>query len=364
MSTLLSPLRTRRTDRVIRRRRRARYRWEFERLEDRTLLAPVPAAELALATPLSVPADVNSGTIAPEAPVFFQINPSTDSYLVASVHAPGLPTRLSVLDSQGNLLLQSDGQSALNPDDRIDEHVGAGTDYLELQSLAGSGTYTLTTELTGSLQSDALPLAISSPNPASLVAGDFTGDGRTELAVAGSDPISGQSDVEVLRGQGDGSLQAAPPIILGSFDSTFQSALVAGDFTGDGRTDLAVVGVDTSSGQSEVEALLGNGDGTFQSTPPINLGTLYPSSLVAGDFNGDGRTDLAVAGSDSSSGQNEVEVLLGNGDGTFQSTTPINLGSFLSIRPSSRATSPVTALPTSPWTESIRRLAKARWRCC
>jgi hypothetical protein len=317
MSTLLSPQRTRRTDRVIRRRRRARYRWGFERLEDRTLLAPVPAASLALATLLSAPSDVTSGVLVSGTPIFFQINPSIDSHLVARVHAPGLLTRLSVLDDQGNLLLQSDGQSALNPDDRVDEHVGAGTDYLELQSLAGSGTYTLSTELTGSPQSDALPFSIEGLNPTSLVAGHFTSDGRTELAVAGYDNTSGQGVVEVLPGHGDGTLQATPPITLGTL---FPQSLVAGDFTGDGRTDLAV------AGDGEVELLLGNGDGTFQASTPITLGNLSPGALVAGDFTGDGRTELAVAGYDATSGQGEVEVLLGQGDGTFQTTTPITLG--------------------------------------
>ena len=74
--------------------------------------------------------------------------------------------------------------------------------------------------------------------------------------------------------------------------------------------------------------LLGNGDGTFQTTAPKNLGDVFPSFLVAGDFNGDGRADLAVAGVDSTSDQGEVEVLLGHGDGTFQSTPPINLGTL------------------------------------
>ena len=69
--------------------------------------------------------------------------------------APGLLTRLSLLDSQGNVLIQSDGESAIDPDDMIDLNVGAETDYLELQSLAGSGTYTLTTQLTDSSQPDA-----------------------------------------------------------------------------------------------------------------------------------------------------------------------------------------------------------------
>ena len=61
-----------------------------------------------------------------------------------------------------------------------------------------------------------------------------------------------------------------------------------------------------------MSVLLGNGDGTFQNQVRYAAGT-SPSAIVAGDFNGDGRTDLAVA-----NGSNDVSVLLGNGDGTFQ----------------------------------------------
>ena len=71
---------------------------------------------------------------------------------------------------------------------------------------------------------------------------------------------------------------------------TAPDALVAGDFTGDGRTDLAVA----NSGSNDVSVLLGNGDGTFRDQATYPVGT-DPVALVAGDFTGDGRTDLAVA---------------------------------------------------------------------
>ena len=63
---------------------------------------------------------------------------------------------------------------------------------------------------------------------------------------------------------------------------------------------------------------MGNGDGTFQPAADVNAGNRkFPDSLVAGDFTGDGRLDLAVA----DNGTNSVYVLMGNGDGTFQRPT-------------------------------------------
>jgi hypothetical protein len=157
-------------------------------------------------------------------------------------------------------------------------------------------------------------------SPVALVAGDFNGDGRTDLAVAdygslddNGNPISGSS-VSVLLGNGDGTFQNQVTYAV----ETGPVALVAADFNDDGRTDLAVANLFNSV----VSVLLGNGDGTFQNEVPYTVGS-YPLALVAGEFNGDGRTDLAVANANS----NDVSVLLGNGDGTFQNQVPYAVGS-------------------------------------
>jgi uncharacterized repeat protein (TIGR01451 family) len=99
-------------------------------------------------------------------------------------------------------------------------------------------------------------------------------------------------------------------------------AVVVGDFNGDGKPDLAVA----NQGSSNVSILLGNGDGTFQ--PAVNYGAgNSPSVIAVGDFNADGKLDLAVfqAGTSVSSVAGSISVLLGNGDGTFQApkTTPL-----------------------------------------
>jgi len=96
---------------------------------------------------------------------------------------------------------------------------------------------------------------------------------------------------------------------------TAPRAVASGDFNDDGKTDLAVAnsGDATAGNDGNVSILLGNGDGTFQAANNIAAGK-NPVSVALGDFNGDGRLDLVVA----NHGNNTVSVLLGNGDGTFQ----------------------------------------------
>src|SRR5215469_14008978 len=155
--------------------------------------------------------------------------------------------------------------------------------------------------------------------PVAVAIGDFNGDGNQDLAVAdyGDPDTSAGAGVSILLGNGDGTFQAARKFDAGAAASSIAIA----DFNGDGKLDLAVT---TNSGYGGVSILIGNGDGTFQ--PPMTF-TLsgYPECVVAGDFNGDGRPDLAVGqlftgtppGSPLMLGT--VSILLGKGDGTFQS---------------------------------------------
>ncbi len=151
---------------------------------------------------------------------------------------------------------------------------------------------------------------MGSTNPYAIVAGDFTGDGRTDLAFTSA----GYGTVSVLLGNGDGTFQPQVTYAVGSGPD----AIVAGEFTGDGRADLAVADYNDNT----VSVLLGNGDGAFRPQVTYTVGS-GPDAIVAGDFTGYGRTDLAVANLLDST----VSVLLGNGDGTFSAagqfvTTP------------------------------------------
>jgi hypothetical protein len=94
------------------------------------------------------------------------------------------------------------------------------------------------------------------------------------------------------------------------------SSVAVADFRGIGKLDLAVA----NSQDNTVSILLGNGDGTFQTQVPYSSGGYTPVSVAVGDFKNNGNLDLAVVnacGSSSSCTSGTVSILLGNGDGTF-----------------------------------------------
>src|SRR5262249_21581996 len=90
---------------------------------------------------------------------------------------------------------------------------------------------------------------------------------------------------------------------------------------GDGQLDLAAVNSDSN----DVSVLLGHGDGTFAAPLSFPVGFDFPSSLVAGDVNGDGRLDLIV--------DSGVAVLLGRGDGTFLLADAFGIDTFVTSAP-------------------------------
>jgi hypothetical protein len=153
-------------------------------------------------------------------------------------------------------------------------------------------------------------------NATSVTTGDFNRDGKLDLAVANSNSNAASQTVSVFLGVGDGTFQPKNDFPI----DPVGVVVIAGDFNNDGNPDLAVACT------TVIDVLLGNGDGTFR---PKTVNTLIASasSLASGDFNGDGRPDLAAASSPFGLGSNGVvDVLLGNGDGTFQSATHFACG--------------------------------------
>lgn len=151
-------------------------------------------------------------------------------------------------------------------------------------------------------------------NPRSVVVADFNGDGKLDLATANADDNS----VSVLLGKGNGSFTFHIDYAVGQG----ASSLVVGDFNHDGRPDLAVANPRSGT----ISILLGNGDGTFR--PHVDyLVSQYgaPSAIAVGDFDNDGKLDLATSNVNAAT----LSILLGNGDGTFQAPLQyFNLGGF------------------------------------
>jgi hypothetical protein len=147
----------------------------------------------------------------------------------------------------------------------------------------------------------------TSGEPFVVGTGDFTGDGKLDI-IALTQPAAECDCIEVLPGNGDGTFGAAliTPVPYG-IDGF---ALTTGDFNGDKKVDVAVTG--QFFGANQVDILLGNGDGTFAANGFYDV-SLSPNSIVAADLTGTNKLDLAI-GVDPG-----IQILLGNGDGTFQS---------------------------------------------
>jgi hypothetical protein len=146
-----------------------------------------------------------------------------------------------------------------------------------------------------------------------LAVGDFNGDGKPEpVAFAANNSGFSNSSVNVFLGNGDGTFASPISFSLGAVGSSFGS-LAVGDFNGDGKLDV-VLG-DQESGRT-LKILLGNGDGTFHAGQ--YYGASNSGSVAVGDFNADGKLDLAAFNAGSNPESSSVSILLGNGDGTFQ----------------------------------------------
>src|SRR5262249_53477070 len=160
--------------------------------------------------------------------------------------------------------------------------------------------------------------------PQAVAVGDFDRDGKRDVVVADY----ANRTVTTLLGKGDGTFRDAGhcvyrkgPVAVAREDRIDRDHrrldLAVGDFNPDGRLDLAVV----DSRDDAVRVLLGKGDGSFRDAVPYAVGK-SPRSVVAGDFNGDGRLDLVVANHDGAT----VSVLLGKGDGSFREAVAFPAG--------------------------------------
>jgi hypothetical protein len=223
------------------------------------------------------------------------------------------------------------------------------------------------------LRADSL---FTAPSGAVAV-GDFNNDGRLDIAVGRENDDGSGWAISVYSGNGDGTFQASIETDLPEYELVF-GGMTTGDFNGDGLLDLAVYwygGTDDGAvillnngdetftqvpsydgnftafadlnGDGKLDAIetddtnvgygaavyLGNGDGTFKVADILlNFINFSPSGMgVFGDFNGDGRLDLAMAGYELYPSGQAVAVFLQNGDGTFQNPGiyPVSYGGNL-----------------------------------
>ncbi len=153
-----------------------------------------------------------------------------------------------------------------------------------------------------------------------MTVGDVNGDFKADVVAVDYHGIC------VLLGAGDGTFTASC-VPFGPQTAQGQETVsaVISDVNGDGKPDILVSSPPNPSGGSSVPGvivLLGNGDGSFQ-TPSSPYPAGGPNGLAVSDFSGDGIPDVAVLASDGSIG-----ILLGNGDGSFQAPSFYDSGAF------------------------------------
>ena len=210
----------------------------------------------------------------------------------------------------------------------------AGTASIKLIPSHGSHSYKAvfvgtTGAATSASASAALQVAGSYPTTTTIAAGGSAGNYTLTATVTGSGVAAPTGLVSFL--DTDNANYVLGSMALGTGSSVFAFSgsttsstgiyptfVVAGDFNGDGIPDLAIA----DNGSNTVTILLGVGDGTFTPASASPATGALPYAAVVGDFNADGKLDLAVA----NAADGTISVLLGDGDGSFTPAVPVSTG--------------------------------------
>jgi uncharacterized protein (TIGR03437 family) len=189
-------------------------------------------------------------------------------------------------------------------DGKLDLVVAAGLDQtVTLYRGAGNGTFT------------TLSAYGVSYLPESLIVTDFDGDGNLDI-INGTGDARGfgaafdSGNIDILLGKGNGTFDGAASISFPNVNNV--TSMAVGDFNGDGRPDIALQSF------PQINYALGNSLGGFQNPTKLDTNSLTPNFVAAGDFNGDGRADLAVT---LGSSAGNLGIALSNGNGFSPMTT-------------------------------------------
>lgn len=244
----------------------------------------------------------------------FNLNATTDEYQVGEgengilrsdigKYAPTSATASGVFAASSSYGLANGSRTVwvadYNGDNKLD--VVASGDEVRIFIGIGDGTFSTTT---------ALETATASTQ---VMGGDFDGDSKQDFIFTSA----ASNAVFFRRGNGDGTFSARTTIV-NSFIFGNNGGSAAGDFNGDGFQDFAY------SEGTELRMLYGNGNGTFRAPATMTIGDV--SSFETADFNGDGRTDLAIG----DYGSSQVRIVLGAA-GFGNPTTSASLSVLLPV---------------------------------
>ncbi len=180
----------------------------------------------------------------------------------------------------------------------------------------GNGTFQLETDY-------SVPGTVSN-----MVVADFNGDNEPDIAFLANPGNSAETGLCVMLNNGNGTFQPAVQVDLEA-NLTY---LAAADVNSDGNRDIVVTAPpqfgSTTAGVTFL--YLGKGNGTFQPASQLNTGAFYPGPVAIVDVNNDGHPDVLIGSTESDEATGNLVVLLGNGNGTFQAaiTAPNNLDAF------------------------------------
>ena len=213
----------------------------------------------------------------------------TGHFTLASSLATNWPAAVAVGDFNGDGRLDVAVTNSM--DDTVSIYRGDGTAHFTFFSSAPTGGY-----------------------PSSVAVGDLNGDGKLDLAISNYTNLNNNT-VSILLGDGSGNFALASSPAPG----INPNPVVLGDFNADGKLDLAVANIRWDTMYTGISTLVGDGAGTFSLTSfsPANFDIQYANRFAVGDFNKDGRLDLAVADERS----NSVSILLNQGRQKQPTTT-------------------------------------------